>query len=48
MDDLVDCFGINAKKNVPKTWKYPIQFAYWVCMEYPEIRKEYNDLIKPD
>jgi len=43
-----DCFGFDAKKKLPKEWKYPLQFAYWVCMEYPEVKKEYDDAIKID
>lgn len=43
--DVIDCFGIYAKETMPKKWKYPIKFAYWVCMEYPEIRKQYDNII---
>ncbi len=48
MDDIIDCFGIHAKEKIPKKWKYPIQFAYWVSLEYPEIRKEYDKIVKEE
>jgi len=46
MNDVIDCFGISAKEDMPKMWKYPLRFAYWVSVEHPEIRKEYDELLK--